>query len=143
MKRNQIRVYFILMMSIFWTDFGHTDSPKTALDIQKTYSHIKNEKGCLNCHTQQSGPQLKLLTGEGLKSHQIPELCGQCHGLVKRDWDQAIHGKKVDTWKASGRKFVCIECHDPHSPKFKTMKAVPPPNRPALGIKKGESHGKH
>ncbi|GIL17411.1 MAG: hypothetical protein BroJett040_11620 [Oligoflexia bacterium] len=116
---------------------------KTASEIQKTYNHIQNEKRCLNCHITTSGPELKMLTGEKLTKAQVPQLCGQCHGLVKRDWDHAMHGKKVDSWKLTGRKLLCTECHDSHDPKFKTMKAVPPPKRPTLGIEKDEKHGKH
>ena len=78
-----------------------------------------------------------MLTGD--KALSKPELCGQCHGIVKRNWDRGMHGKQVGGWKNSSR-MECVRCHNPHDPKFKKMKAQRAPARPKLGIEKGESH---
>ncbi|MBV2168266.1 MAG: hypothetical protein KUL82_06120, partial [Bdellovibrio sp.] len=105
--------------------------------------HFPKSRTCSSCHVPSDVTKLRLLTGETLRYSQSPTLCGQCHGLVKRDWDHAIHGKKMGSWTKSGEPQLCVQCHDPHAPKFPVMKALPAPQQPQLGIKKEESHGQH
>lgn len=99
--------------------------------------HFPEASKCATCHIRaDDNTNFRLLTGD--KANSVPEMCGQCHGIVKRDWDLGIHGKQVGGWKQS-TPLVCTSCHNPHDPKFKLMKALKAPNRPRFGIKK-ESH---
>jgi hypothetical protein len=99
--------------------------------------HFTDAKKCSVCHTTGHVERLQLLTGDQTSS--IPTLCGQCHGIVKRNWDLGIHGKQSGGWKNSAR-IDCTRCHNAHDPKFKPMKAKPAPVRPKLGIMKGEAN---
>lgn len=138
-----VQAVLILVLSGALGEVAAQPSSKTlsVADVTKSYRHIENQKKCRNCHVTDQGAGIKFLTGKSLQRKEIPELCGQCHGVVKRDWENSIHGKKLDTWKSSGRKLTCVDCHDPHDPKFKSMKAYPPPKRPEFGIEKGSHHG--
>ncbi|MGZ6478340.1 MAG: cytochrome c3 family protein [Bdellovibrionales bacterium] len=99
--------------------------------------HFPEAKKCTTCHVAKHTERLQLLTGD--RTESVPELCGQCHGIVKRNWDAGMHGKQVGGWRNSS-PMDCRSCHDPHDPKFKPMAAKPAPVRPRLGIKKGESN---
>ena len=84
-----------------------------------------------------------MLDGEIISSKESPRLCGQCHGPIYIDWKEGIHGKLFGKGTDKARKFLCLECHEPHDPKFKKMKAEAPPHHPKLLIEKGnEEDGK-
>jgi formate-dependent nitrite reductase cytochrome c552 subunit len=100
--------------------------------------HMKNEKNCMLCHSQKSTNELVMLDGRLIPYKESPQLCGQCHGPIYFDWKEGIHGKLFGKGTENKRKFICAECHDPHSPKFKKMKADAPPHRPKLGVDKVE-----
>lgn len=103
-------------------------------------AHMKKVTSCQICHATNDIQKLKLLTGELIENKSAPILCGQCHGIVKRDWDQGIHGKKVNVWGAKGELWSCIKCHDPHAPSFPEYEAGKSPKRPTLGIEKEGAH---
>jgi len=101
--------------------------------------HFPEAEKCQHCHVSlHEITNLRLLTGD--KTNSIPELCGQCHGVVKRNWDAGVHGKQVGGWKNPKPALVCIKCHEPHHPKFAEMKAKKAPRRPNLGIRKDAPH---
>lgn len=104
--------------------------------------HMKKTQDCKLCHNLSNMSELKLLTGEIIPSSSSPLLCGQCHGLVKRDWDHGVHGKRTKSWSKQGERLACSQCHESHAPKFPQMKADPAPLRPKLGIEKEVSHAK-
>ncbi len=77
--------------------------------------------------------KLKLADGEIIDFTESYRLCGQCHGNIYRDWKAGIHGKRVGSFKGGKRTyFLCVNCHNPHDPKFKPLKPEPPPIRPEL-----------
>ena len=100
--------------------------------------HFPEAGKCQLCHLNRNDKApYRLLTGD--KTNSIPELCGQCHGIVKRDWDRGSHGKQIGGWKTPQEAALCTKCHEPHHPKFRLMKALKSPRRPRFGIIK-ESH---
>ncbi len=107
-----------------------------------SFKHMKNEKSCLLCHSDNSPNELNMLDGKKISMSESPQLCGQCHGPIYFDWQEGIHGKLFGKGTDQKRKFICAECHDPHNPKFKKMKAEAPPTRPKLGIAKVEHEEK-
>lgn len=121
-------------------------SPKDLERFQKVeehegmvFQHMPEVWNCYLCHSYQQPNALNLLDGTLLSYNDAPTLCGQCHGIVKRDWDQAFHGKVSGGWKGERTKFACTDCHDAHNPKFPKMTAFPPPQHPRKHpIKKGE-----
>ena len=92
---------------------------------------------CYQCHSKDKMDLLVLQDGKTVTIDDSHLLCGECHSLVKRDWDKAIHGKQVGSWSGTKHRYTCADCHDPHKPKRDKMKARPAPPRPKYGIDKG------
>lgn len=83
---------------------------------------------CIVCHDSVTSSQLHLKNGKKIGTNQIPEFCGQCHGIKFRDWKIGAHGKKVKGWSSeTGKRVVCTTCHNPHIPKFEKLEAKNPP----------------
>ncbi len=104
------------------------------------FKHMPEVKDCFMCHGHQNPDTLVLLDGQAITQEQVPELCGQCHGLKKAEWERGLHGRLEGNWQTQKIKPICIECHNAHKPKFPKLKAFPPPQVPKFGKKKGESH---
>ena len=95
--------------------------------------HAEQERWCLDCHSSGNRDKLKLADGESIDFTESYLLCGQCHGNIYRDWKAGIHGKRVGYFKGGKRTyFLCVNCHNPHDPKFKSLKPEPPPRKPGL-----------
>jgi hypothetical protein len=93
--------------------------------------HAEQERWCLDCHNARNRDKLKLADGEIIDFTQSYRLCGQCHGNIYRDWKAGIHGKRVGSFRGGKRTyFLCVNCHNPHDPKFKPLKPEPPPLKP-------------
>ena len=101
--------------------------------------HAETMRWCLDCHEPRNRDKLRLYNGELIDFTESHRLCGECHGNVYRDWKAGIHGKRVGFFNGSGKRiyFLCAHCHDPHEPKFKQIKAEPPPLHPI-----GNAYGK-
>jgi hypothetical protein len=96
---------------------------------------------CLDCHhPQERNYLLPLSDGVLIKFEQSYLLCGKCHGTKYRDWRYGIHGKRVGYWNGKKTYSLCVNCHDPHSPKFKPLQPMPPPNKPWWPKEKKPSH---
>ncbi|MGZ3651737.1 MAG: hypothetical protein ACXVB9_21175 [Bdellovibrionota bacterium] len=103
--------------------------------------HMDDPKRCVLCHDSASPDRLVMLDGARVAYADAPKLCGQCHGLKFRDWENGLHGKLLHKGFPDAHRLACVECHDPHSPKFKAMTAVPAPHRPKFERGKREDHG--
>jgi len=86
---------------------------------------------CFSCHDAKNRDKLHLVNGNLIDFTESHRLCGQCHGTTYRDWKAGIHGKRIGYF-AGGRRiyFLCVSCHNPHDPKFKPIKPMPPPAGP-------------
>lgn len=108
-----------------------------------TMQHGVNKR-CLNCHFGDDRDKLILHDGTLITFDQASLLCSQCHGTLYRDWQRGMHGKTIGSWDQRGgqqRRLECNECHDPHSPAFKPMAALPGPDTLRMG---DQSHrGEH
>jgi hypothetical protein len=93
-------------------------------------SHGRNNN-CFNCHNENNLEQLQTRDGRPLKFADSPQLCGSCHGPTYRDWEAGVHGRTSGYWDRSlgsiDRK-QCVNCHNPHSPKFPGRKPAPGPH---------------
>ena len=92
--------------------------------------HAESQRGCLDCHDAQNRDVLHLANGTPVPFEKSYRLCGQCHGPRLRDWRLGIHGKRTGSWDGRKEYMLCAHCHDPHSPRFKPMKPLPPPTPP-------------
>ncbi len=86
---------------------------------------------CLDCHSPDNRNYLLPLSdGKNIEFEQSYLLCGKCHGTIYRDWRDGIHGKRTGYWNGSKDYYLCVTCHDPHSPKFRPIAPMPPPKKP-------------
>jgi hypothetical protein len=115
-------------------------------DIQ--LQHGEN-RFCLNCHHPTNRNSFVDYDGAEIAQVDVVKLCAKCHGTIYRDWEAGVHGRQNGFWNASmgeKTKLRCIQCHDPHSPKFKAMKPLAPlryPPRGAGGADASSPPGKH
>jgi len=102
----------------------------TSMHGDIVFEHDAENRWCLDCHDQQDRDQLRMASGSLIPFTESYKLCGQCHGTQYRDWRSGIHGKRTGYWNGSKRYLLCVHCHNPHSPRFKALKPLPPPIRP-------------
>lgn len=98
-------------------------------DIDTIFKHDEKNRWCLDCHHADQRDSLKLASGKLLGFNESYKLCGQCHGDKLRDWKVGVHGKRTGYWNGKKQYLLCVHCHNPHSPKFKKVKPLPPPVR--------------
>lgn len=98
-------------------------------DISEMFNHDFQNRWCIDCHDLNNRDSLKLASGKLLDFKESYKLCGQCHGDKLRDWKVGVHGKRIGEWNGKKQYFLCVSCHNPHSPKFKALKPEPPPYR--------------
>ena len=92
--------------------------------------HAESMRWCLDCHDPHNRDKLKLANGDLIDFTESYQLCGQCHGTNYRDWKAGIHGKRTGYFDGKKMYYLCVNCHNPHDPKFKPLKPEPPPFRP-------------
>jgi len=92
--------------------------------------HAEGQRWCLDCHNPNDRDKLRLVSGEVITFSESYRLCGQCHGDKFRDWKVGVHGKRTGYWNGDKEYLLCAHCHNPHDPKFKPLKPLPPPVRP-------------
>jgi len=98
-------------------------------DITAMFDHDSENRWCLDCHDIDSRDSLRLASGKLIGFDESYKLCGQCHGDKLRDWKVGVHGKRIGEWNGKKQYFLCVNCHNPHSPKFERLKPEPPPQR--------------
>jgi len=86
---------------------------------------------CLDCHDPENREYLLPLSdGKLIPFNKTYLLCGKCHGTKYRDWRNGIHGRRTGHWNGVRSYYLCINCHNPHSPRFKAIEPMPPPKKP-------------
>ena len=87
-----------------------------------TFTH--GQLTCYSCHNPDHSDALRLADGRTVQYADVMQLCAQCHGKKSTDFEHGIHGGMTGYWdlRRGGRvRNNCIDCHDPHAPKFPTM----------------------
>lgn len=85
---------------------------------------------CLNCHHPTNRNVYVDHDGSEIPADEPARLCGKCHGPVYRDWRNGVHGRRTGFWNltmGSSKRLLCIQCHDPHKPKFGSLAPLPGP----------------
>ncbi len=93
-----------------------------------------NNRFCLNCHHPTNRNAFVDYDGAEIAERDVVQLCAKCHGTTYRDWQAGVHGRSNGFWQAGAgekTKLRCIQCHDPHRPKFQAMKPLAPLRYPA------------
>jgi hypothetical protein len=105
--------------------------PKEHSNIVMGHGSHNRNNNCFNCHNETNLERLQTRDGRELKFSDSPQLCGSCHGPTYRDWEAGVHGRISGYWDpnlgAVDRK-QCVNCHNPHTPKFPGRKPAPGPH---------------
>jgi hypothetical protein len=99
-------------------------------EISEIFNHASDQRWCLDCHNPDNRDVLRLANGDLVAFEESYNLCGQCHGTIFRDWKAGIHGKRTGEWNGKKQYRLCVHCHNPHSPRFKPVNPLPPPDKP-------------
>jgi hypothetical protein len=94
------------------------------------FEHDAEHRWCLDCHSNENRDVLHLSNGDPVPFTESYRLCGQCHGDKYRDWRVGVHGRRTGMWDGKKTYFLCVNCHNPHSPRFKPIRPEPRPVRP-------------
>jgi len=86
---------------------------------------------CFDCHNPDNRDKLRLANGKLVSFEESYNLCGQCHGIILREWKAGLHGKRTGMWNGEKQYQLCVHCHWPHEPRFKPIKPLPPPVKPS------------
>ena len=122
--------------------------PASASDLHEFHKGLKVEHGalaCTACHVNLRGgePRLHLADGTDLATGEAMRLCAQCHGPKYETYLHGGHGGMTGQWDLSsgGRsRNHCVDCHDPHVPRFEPSHPVLPPRDRKL-VSPGDDHG--
>jgi hypothetical protein len=87
---------------------------------------------CTSCHNPSDGyASLRLADGKSVAYSEVMTLCAQCHGPQFRDYQHGAHGGMTGHWdltKGGRTRNNCVDCHDPHAPKYPTVSPARGPN---------------
>lgn len=100
---------------------------KLAADLDEFHGTIEvahSTISCLSCHNPNDYDSLRLADGTRVEYANVMTLCAQCHGPEMRDFEHGTHGGMNGYWdlkRGPQTKNNCVDCHNPHSPKFPSM----------------------
>ncbi|MFT7633353.1 MAG: formate-dependent nitrite reductase cytochrome c552 subunit, partial [Mariniblastus sp.] len=78
--------------------------------------------------------------GTKVEFTDVMTLCAQCHGPQMTDYEHGAHGGMNGHWdlnRGPQTKNNCVDCHQPHAPKFPKMQ---PTFKPRDRFLKQEGH---
>lgn len=104
---------------------------KEHADIVMGHGTHGRNNNCYNCHDETNLTLLQARDGRKITFSESQLLCGSCHGPTLRDWDAGAHGRTGGFWdRALGGidRKLCVNCHNPHSPKFPGRAPAPGPH---------------
>jgi formate-dependent nitrite reductase cytochrome c552 subunit len=105
--------------------------PKEHEDVKMSHGSHNRNNNCYNCHDEHDLEKLQTRDGHSVDFAESPRLCGSCHGPTYRDWEAGAHGRSSGNWNRVEGQFkrqACVDCHNPHSPKFPSRKPAPGPH---------------
>jgi formate-dependent nitrite reductase cytochrome c552 subunit len=105
--------------------------PKEHPDIVMGHGRHGRNNNCFNCHNENNLELLETRDGHKVTFSESQLLCGSCHGPTYRDWEAGAHGRTSGYWDRSKgpiERKICVNCHNPHSPRFPGRKPAPPPH---------------
>jgi hypothetical protein len=112
------------------------DSPERLVKFHRGLVFDHGSNVCASCHVVGAQDVLRLATGATIPMREAMTLCAQCHGPQFRDYQHGAHGGMNGVWDPSSGIRVrnhCVDCHDPHAPRFAPSRPVLPPRDRHLG----------
>jgi hypothetical protein len=108
---------------------GRPPNPENRVSADLREFHYGSELvhgsvSCLSCHNPDDYDSFRLADGTKIEYRDVMQLCAQCHGPQKRDYDHGVHGGMTGFWDRSQgpqQKLNCVDCHFAHQPKFPQM----------------------
>lgn len=82
----------------------------------------QGDEACLACHDDPSNNPGMLILPDGSLvdiTQDVSRVCQRCHFEKYRDWQVGVHGKDAPKCSSAG-------CHDPHTPSWIYVAALPP-----------------
>ncbi len=101
---------------------------RTGEDLREFHVGLTFNHGgqtCLSCHNDRNYNLLRLADGRDIDFSNVRTMCSQCHSKQAMDWERGAHGGMNGYWdQTRGERIrkICIDCHDPHAPKFPAMR---------------------
>jgi hypothetical protein len=122
--------------------------PKEHSDIVMHHGSHERNNNCFNCHDETNLTQLQTRDGHEVTFTHSQLLCGSCHGPTLRDWEAGVHGRTSGFWDRSlgpADRKLCVNCHNPHSPRFPGRQPAPGPHplRGAVASAPAETESNH
>ena len=92
-------------------------------DAAPFHTHVQLKHGALECSSCHSANPsfLHLSNAELLPISSSMTLCSQCHGPIRRAYDNGAHGGMRGYWdlqRGPRTRNDCITCHSPHAPSY-------------------------
>ncbi|QDU89798.1 Doubled CXXCH motif (Paired_CXXCH_1) [Pirellulimonas nuda] len=100
---------------------------KTAASLDEFHQGLTVNHGalaCYACHSPDNADTLRLADGTTVEYVDVMTLCSQCHSKQAESFAHGAHGGMNGFWDLSRgpqTKNNCIDCHDPHAPKYPKM----------------------
>jgi hypothetical protein len=107
--------------------------PTSTADLKEFHVGLTFAHGalaCASCHVEGRTDALHLADGTLVPMTEALRLCGQCHGPQLRDYQHGAHGGMTGYWDRSAGPRLrnhCVDCHDPHAPRYPGMRPAPAP----------------
>lgn len=92
------------------------------------FSHGEDAFWCYQCHSSKDIDKLVTATGDPVSFDEASKICTSCHGDKLEAWRNGTHGLIVGNWNGERIKKACPACHDPHDPRYPSLK---PEQKPA------------
>lgn len=99
--------------------------PESTAGLREFHAGLALRHGtltCASCHAPDSpAERLRLADGREIQFVEAITICSQCHGTQRRSYDHGTHGGMTGYWDLSRgprERNMCVDCHDPHSPRF-------------------------
>jgi hypothetical protein len=112
--------------------------------LERFHQHLHGNHGslaCVACHNSNDGyTTLRLADGKAVAFPEVMQLCAQCHGPQYRDYQHGSHGGMTGYWdlsRGSRERNNCVDCHNPHTPRYPVVQPAKGPNDRFL---KGSGH---
>jgi len=95
---------------------------KHEIELEKHDILGQGDKACLACHDNPAKNPGMLILPDGSfveVTGDVSRVCQRCHFEKYQQWQAGIHGKRQPKCTSSG-------CHDPHTPSWIYISALPP-----------------
>jgi formate-dependent nitrite reductase cytochrome c552 subunit len=99
-------------------------SASTLDEFHQRLEFAHGQLACYSCHNPSNSETLRLADGSEVAYAEVLTLCSQCHSKQAESFAHGAHGGMNGHWDLSRgpqTKNNCIDCHDPHSPKYPQM----------------------